>query len=593
MNENPEGTPNPLNPTPQPASTPASGTPGTVNNAATPKAPAEPVTSAAPTAPATPANNPIAAPENVAPVTAEQLLEPTPTTNVPVNHGGTIANPAPTESKPNPAPRPMPRSGAPKVVDPMMARGARPSVPTPTTQPPVAGVTPHINKPVDEQKNTDDADAIIQQLSQNTTEQPAEPAPAPKKKSKKGLIALAIIFILLAIGCGVAAIVILNPFAKDDRVPVAVEKFLSGQIPANIEIKGSITASSDTVEQGLNYLNINLDAQLANVTNENVAKAAIVADFVDGTELSFDADEVMTSDGTSYIRLTGIADALKKGSSGLQTTVLNSESLTTENCVENSDGTTNCETSDALVQVDEVTTTCEGEACDVVQQDTLTQLGYIGMIARAFEAVDGEWIRIPQSTTPSEEGIFNNPAQCLTNALSALPTQGEQIKSLYSANPFIEYSTENLGVAKLKDNLYRISVDEQKFTNFVNSLSDNSFANELLACVGGQATNEGITFAEVTEMFDSFPTVYVEIDDQYHFTRIRFDSSLKNGLSVSADLQLSYPESVTVTEPTEYVDANVLIRAMLNDLYGITTDTIVIEDDTQTITPTTEDTTQH
>ena len=584
MNENPEGTPNPLNPTPQPANTPAPGAPADAGGVATPKPPVAP---AAPVAPAKPTNNTAATAENVAPVTAEQLLEPTPTAGVPVNHGAPVEPAtnaaADTTPKPGPAPRPMPRGGAPRVVDPMMARGARPAMPAsaPAAHPDTAvpasqDVKPPVSGGEQAQNLTDDADAIIQQLSQNTTTQPAEPVPTPKK-NKKGLIALAIVFILLAIGCGVAAIIILNPFAKDDRVPVAIEKFLSGQTPSNVEAMGNIVVSNDTVEEGLSYLNINLDAKFANATGENTATAAITADFADGTELDFDADEITVEDGTSYVKLTGVADSLKKGSSGLQTTVLNSESLTTENCVDNGDGTTNCAPSDTTVQVDEVTTTCEGDACNVVQQDTLTQLGYAGLVARMFEGVDGEWIRISQSSTSDEEGIFNNTAQCLTNALSALPSQGPQIKSAYSANPFIEYSTENLGIAKVKDNLYRLSINEQKFTNFVNSLGNNSFANELLACTGGQATNDGVTLSEVTDMFNGFPTVYVEIDDQYLFTRIVFDGAFKNGSSVKADLKLSYPASVDIVEPTEYVDINVLLKAMLGDLYDITTDTTVVD----------------
>ena len=565
MNENPEGTPNPLNPTPQPASTPTPSAPTNVNAAEN--------NATVPPTPTAPASN-----ENIEPITAEQLVEPASQPSAPVAPATPptpVTPEAPKPATPHPA---MHNTG--RVVDPMMVRGQHSApinrVNTNTPQPgtPAHMAQPTVNTNAASPDLGDDADAIIQQLSQNTDQpQVADATAEPKKKkSKTGLIVAATILVLVAIGCAVAAILILNPFAKDDRVPMAIDKLLSGQVPSSIAVSGTISGSSDQVENGVNALDITLNGQFNTADGTNTASATVTAGFVDKTELTFDAEELTTKDSGMFLRFSGVGEALKNINSGFKVENFATESPA-ENCVTSEDGTTNCV---PVEEVTDVVTTCEGEACDALQQDSLNVLGNIGAIADVFNTIDEEWIRIPaENMSSSETSILNNPAQCLTTTMTKLPNYGGDIRSLYAANPFLEYSTENLAITARKDRLYRISINEKLFTNFVNAVKGNELANELLACVSGTATNDGLTTDEVKNMFESYPTVYVEVNDQYLFTRVVFDSSLKNGATVHADLNLSYPASTSVIEPEEYLEINEVMNRMLNDLYGISTDTTV------------------
>lgn len=571
MNENPEGTPNPLNPTPTPTPDVSTG----ANTAENDSPISEPAVSESS--------------ENIESVTAEQLVEPavesvepeTPESAAPETPEPTTiadaAEAAEPETLSHVAPHPPMHSG--RVMDPMMVHG-RHNGPMnhsgiASTEEASSTMPSTMGADTTSANSDENADAIVEQLSQNT-EQPAatEPVAAKPKKNKTGLIVAAIVFALIAIGCAVAAIVILKPFAKDDRVNVAIEKLLSGQMPSIIAVNGKISGSSDQVTSGVNALDIDLNAQFNTANKTNTASATVTAGFADDTELTFDAEELTTEKGDVFLRLNGVGSALQNMQSGLKVENVALEAPA-ENCIESEDGTTNCA---PVEEVTEVVTTCEGEACDALQQESVTGFD-MGMVTSMFNTIDGEWIRIPlQNTETGESSILDNPAQCLATTIAKLPNYGSDIKSIYDANPFIEYSTENLGIVARKDNLYRISINADVFTNFVNAMKGDEFANELLACVSGTATNDGVTTDEVNDMFESYPTMYVEVNDQYQFTRVVFDSALKNGATVNADLNLSYPSSITVTEPGEYLEINEVINRMVRDLYGISTDPTTPDD---------------
>ncbi len=477
-------------------------------------------------------------------------------------------NPGGTPSPLNENPAPQPVAGpAPQPEQP---------VPPVAPVPPVEPATPAQPASVDMAAALGTTPAGATATVDSTTAPADQTAAGGEKKPATKKIALfaAIGLFVAAIVCAVIAVIVANPFKQDDRVPQAISKLLSGDAPKNIEAQGKIIVNTDSEDTNLRALTIDLDAKFATAYRTNTAEATVSALFADETELSFGAQEIMVADGDVYLNINSLSDSLSSDEAGGETVEAGEE-----NCEADENGETNCE----VVEVD--VTTCDGDACEVVEGDAAGDTGYLGELIDYFGLVDDTWIRIPANIAEAPEdetGIFNNESQCLVNAISNLPNYSNSLTESYKANQFIEYSTENLGIAQVANNLYRLSFNEEKLTNFINEMTSSAFMNELLACTGDEATNTKVSVDDVKEVFSGFPTIYVEIDENYNFTRVVFEAKLEEQASeITADFNLTYPDVITINEPTEYIDLNEFLTELFGNLYDVTTDdtTEVIEDE--------------
>ena len=478
MNENPEGTPNPLNPNP-----------GVELPPETPVAQPEQI------AP----QEPIASPEPV-----PQMVPPQPPNNRPLTMDTVVAESVISESVSEP-------------LEPM-----QPVQPA-TVEMPVA------------------KDSIV------------EPAKKPKKK---GAFIFAVILSLAAIGCAVAAILMVTVFnKKQDAVPAAIAKLMSGDIPQYVNMNGTIKVESDS--SFVNSLEVTFGSNIDNANQENAANATIVANFANGSDFTFTADEVHTKDGDLYMKLSGVSDAL--------TNYANNGLSVTDNCLYSGEY-------DASDDEEEVYMNCvstEQITTSESSEDLISVLSSIGL----FEVIDDEWIRIPSSdfSNISDLSGMGTTAQCLIDAAGNLGEYGSNFASMYEANPFIEYSTENLKIAKKKNDLYRLSINSGKFANFINSMTNSGFMNEMLACTGGFATNVSVDGDELAEIVSVLPQIYAEIDEDNNFTRVYLNgNSNEVGANITADLSFSYPTAAVVVEALEeYLDYTDVLNIVFSQFYGV------------------------
>lgn len=197
----------------------------------------------------------------------------------------------------------------------------------------------------------------------------------------------------------------------------------------------------------------------------------------------------------------------------------------------------------------------------------------LALYGGVFEIIDDQWILTSGEFTESMEGlgIFDNSSACLVNAISTLPKYAKDITKKYDANQFITYTTDKLAIAKKKNDLYKLNIDSDKLAAFVNSLSNNGFVNELNACAGNTATNTNVTAEMIESIFAYFPEIYVEIDEDYNFTRLYFRVTTgdeTNSMTTTADLSLSYPAKLDVTAPEEYIDMSTLVTNLMTNLFS-------------------------
>ena len=193
-------------------------------------------------------------------------------------------------------------------------------------------------------------------------------------------------------------------------------------------------------------------------------------------------------------------------------------------------------------------------------------------LSAVFETIDDEWIRIEGSDFNSIESILpdNIAATCLVNAAGNLGQYGANFVSLYNKSPFVEYATDNINIDAKKGQLYRLSFNSTKLTEFVNSLNGSGFANELMACMDATAVNENLTDEAVAEVIKNIPTIYVEIDDKDNFTRVYLSSTSEDGLSGAvADISFEYPATtIKVEEPEYHITLGDFLAQILSDFYG-------------------------
>lgn len=485
MNNNPEGTPNPLNPGSTPSMTPLD---------ANPSEPVQPINPVQPVRPAEP----------VRPVESVRPAEPI---------------------------RPI----------------ARPAEPT---------------KPVD-QVQLDKSIQPTEPTQMNLATEPTHSDPSfdssvkPEKKPKKrslGLIIAILVCLLVAVGCGVAAILLTLNAKNSDPVTSAIDKLMHGA-PKMVSMDGDINITSTDSSMPYSSLLLKFQANIDDTTNKNYVSATITAALTDGNDFTFSVNEMKASDGNLYLKLSGIGKALNDYGSLIGAGT---------NCIDGVIGT-NCGTQ-------EQTLVCnDGEDCSKVEAIVPTPFSSVLDFIGVFEVIDDEWIKIPDSSFSSLKNIIpiDNPEQCLISAAGNLGKYGSDFARIYGDSPFVTYSTEVSKVTQKKDSLYKISFNNEKLASFINSMGNSGFMNEMLACMGGNAINREVTASDLSEITAVLPEIYTEIDENSNFTRVYLDFSDPSGVNnITADFSFTYPAKITIEEPEEYIDINEVLSPLLTMFYN-------------------------
>ena len=349
----------------------------------------------------------------------------------------------------------------------------------------------------------------------------------PAKKSKKSVVIAVILLLLAAIGGGVAAFFFLNPF-KGDAVPMALQKLIGDGKPENISVDGTIKMSSSDENSAAQGVEIALKSGFSTTSANNYLSAKVNASLDDDSDFSFDIDEIHTANGNLYFKISNITDAIE-------------ELIFDAGCVEGEDGNI----------------ICQGES-----ETFTTTASVLSTFNKVFGVIDGNWIYAKDAELSGAANFIQaNPAtQCIIDAADKMGNYSDDFSKLYQDNPFVTYSTENLKIAQKKNQLYALSFDVDKLTSFLNSMSTAGLINDLMACSGGNAVST-VSREKVADLVDQLPEIYAEIDNDYNFTRVylEFDDS-ENKNKIVADLSFSYPTSLNINEPTEYIPINDVVK---------------------------------
>jgi hypothetical protein len=390
---------------------------------------------------------------------------------------------------------------------------------------------------------------------------PMPETPQPKKNKKKvGLIIGGMVCLFLAIGCGVAAILLF--MNHGDPVERAMGKLMSGEAPTNTTIQGTIGVKSNDSSSSISDLKISINSNLTTDSLINSSTATLSGSLRNGGDFSIDLSEVYAANGDLYLKIDGISEIMDDPyllSDSAETTSTE-EGLTTEELQ-----------TEEEISVDEEMTLNEGTP----------STGTITSMLSIIGTIDGEWIRIPISelgATSSEltSGI-DSKTSCAVELFANLDNNRNSIMEMYQRNSFIGSTTKDLAVASVNNPIYKVVVKSENFTNFFNEARNSSMLKEYQDCTG--ETIEALNAGSVDQTLAELPEVYVEVDGDDNFTRLYFVADTNEGdATITTDLNFSYPTNVNVSEPAEYTDLSEILQGLFSNIYDTTGADVTVEE---------------
>lgn len=418
---------------------------------------------------------------------------------------------------------------------------------------------------------------VSSQPNLDPTNRPMERAPiaeAPQRKKKHtGLIIGLIISLFVAVGCGVAAVLIaMNNNKKEDTVAIAASRIVNGEAPTNMAVDGTITIDTSKTSSDIAKMEIAIKSEVVRDSLINSTSAALNVEYRNGDEASLSLDEIYAANGDLYLKIDGVNSLLTDNNAAGEATPTEETSTEVAEVTECAEGDTECVTT-----TEAITETSDGAA------EILAALEALNMI-------DGEWLRVPVDSFGAilpEEGA-QNELICAAQFVSGMNSNNNSFAGVYNQYPFVGSTDEGLAVVAREDPIYLMLIDSEGFNNFVNETQNLAVMKDLATCLGYK--NAKIDADDLTETMEKMPAVYVEVNEDYNFTRLYFETQVAMGdddccpkgaqciqgcdvdkqtiADVTVDLNFDYPTNVNVPEPTEYKNLMDVLQQLTFELYG-------------------------
>ncbi|MBR3131855.1 hypothetical protein IKG33_00355 [Candidatus Saccharibacteria bacterium] len=386
------------------------------------------------------------------------------------------------------------------------------------------------------------SDPMARPMEQAATE------PVAPKKSKTGLIVGIIIALVVLIGAGIAA-ALMMPRNSEDAVAEAMDKLMSGSIPDNAAIDGSIDILMHDETLPISRVNINFESDIVTGSTINTSSAVLTVTSKQNKDFSVKFAEVYATDGDLYFKLDGVKDLLEDDDFIKLLTGGGSSSLVTD-----------CEDEDCL----ETETISESEIKTIKNT-------YGGIV----KGIDGVWLRISTEELASLSENFNtenSTISCMTDLVSNVNKNSNSTAELYRKYPFVSSTTEGVLIPSKGNPVYIVRIDSENFANFVNSVQNTGLTDDLYECLD---IEENVTLdgEELAEKLNKLPTLYTEVNGNKEFTRLYLESDVyEDKASVTIDLGFSYPTNVNISEPVEYTDFSKMIQEIMTNMYSLPED---------------------
>ena len=137
---------------------------------------------------------------------------------------------------------------------------------------------------------------------------PDSVAAAKPKKKRTGLIVAILVCLLIAVGCGVAAVLLLLNNKGSDAVKLAMDRLMSGEAPTNVMISGTIEMQIGDESSPFSQIGVDLNSKLITNSAQNSTTATVRFMPQNGSnELSLTVNELTNASGDLFLKLDGIS----------------------------------------------------------------------------------------------------------------------------------------------------------------------------------------------------------------------------------------------------------------------------------------------
>ena len=395
-------------------------------------------------------------------------------------------------------------------------------------------------------------------------------APAAPQKKKTGLIVGIIAGVLAIAGIAVAIVLVLN-MNKGDAVVRALNKMMSSNAPEYVTVDGAITVDLDGQRSPVTGLDVKLKSDASTKSTINTANVDLTLKMKEGSDIALTVDEVYSTDGNLFFKVSGVREAIQS-------------------------------------------------YLDMMSASSGTDASsYISMFDGIINSLEDKWLKISvdelKSMTSGVDGA--DRLTCLTDVTKDIRANNNAINDMFTKNPFISSTTENVTLASKGNTVYKVLFDKEKYENFSNELKDSDFVKKLMDCLG----QENVTVGDNAKNIENLPDIFVEVDGNDNFTRLYLQTELKNNSSstidyddtydddydtedseldeeevdvedndidveeediidtsskigtMTFDLGFSYPTTINVAEPTDYDDFSNVMQSLTSSLYAPTYNT--------------------
>ena len=476
-------------------------------------------------------------------------------------------NPGGTPNPLNPSPSPM---GGSEPLD------ANPSDPAPQSE-----VQNAVTEPQPVQGPAPVADTNVVNPMDRPMEKAPEKVEEPKKK-KTGLIVGVLVCLLVAVACGVAAMLLIFNGNGGDQVTAALKKLMSNDTPKYVAMAGDISIKPGSMYSEISEAKVNFNANFISKSMVNSFDASFTAvSRSNGSETTLGLSEIYSEDGNVYLKISGAANLI--------------------NSLYNNQNTYNYDY-DYMYDYDDLDMEDVEEIIPLETDETIlyddeyvsggsTLNDVISVITSVVKSIDNKWIKISTDELNSISGgvTYDQSAKCLVDFVNEASANSNSIAELYSKNPFITSSTEDMKVTSRRDTIYKIGIDSEKFVNYVESVEETELFKNFASCVGNGNSVPKIDKEEVDEMAENLPEIYVEINNDNLFTRfyvyyenersegviydgyetfseesdeIIADTSLQD--SATIDLTFDYPTTINISAPVDYTNFTEIFQQVMS-----------------------------
>lgn len=365
----------------------------------------------------------------------------------------------------------------------------------------------------------------------NKVDEPSNPFRSSEKTSHIGMV-LGIIATVIILGIIGIAIWFFGFYSNPDKVAYdAVENLL---IAPNVITSGSVVIETDMDDSPLKRFSLELENSSRILPSSSTARLSL--EFTNDMDIDLQVSTVFMRNGVIYIQFSDLVESIEK------------------------------------LKLD---------------QDTKDALS---LYLDTIEVIDNEWwqISVPDIIDSLElESAQSNSVKeiysCVVEAMGS-DVSGEMAR-FYGTNKFLQIKQVNKDTipsyqgTSWNNNLYRISIDKQKYADFTNRIPETDTAQNFFDCYNnvmrkyGGEDAEQIDLSDIDEIsaddveWSEDLTLYAEISRFDHRLNQIFGEKVEDNIKMSVSLAFDYQE-VEVSAPSNYRPLTDLIDEITEIIYS-------------------------